>query len=72
MQKKLIWIFILFVVSTSCRTIPKITPFVDASSEIRKGINAGFALLEKSSEIQVLYPSKNLKDFFSLVRLEAV
>jgi hypothetical protein len=48
MQKNIFKIFILIIISTGCRTLPKITPFVEASSEMRKGVKAGFDAVDNS------------------------
>jgi hypothetical protein len=54
MQKLLILTFILFIATTSCRTLPKITPFVEASSEMRKSMNAGFVAINNSITVDEL------------------
>ncbi len=45
---KKILIGLCFLTMVSCRTLPKITPFVDASSQMRKGINDSFSAIDKS------------------------
>jgi hypothetical protein len=54
MQKNIFKIFILIIISTGCRTLPKITPFVEASSEMRKGVNAGLLTIDNSLEMSEL------------------
>lgn len=45
-MKKLL--LLLTITITSCRTLPKITTFVEASSQMRKGINDSFLAVDKS------------------------
>jgi hypothetical protein len=58
-------LFVLcLTITMSCRTLPKITPFVDASSEMRKGINAGTSAIDKSletSELSLIVSTDNVE-----------
>lgn len=62
MKKIVIGLYFLTIVS--CRTLPKITPFVDASSEMRKGMNAGASAIDKSletNELAVIVSTDNVE-----------
>jgi hypothetical protein len=61
---KKILIGLCFLTMVSCRTLPKITPFVDASSEMRKGMNAGASGIDKSletSELSLIVSTDNVE-----------
>jgi hypothetical protein len=61
---KKILIGLCFLTTVGCRTLPKITPFVDASSEMRKGMNAGASAIDKSletSELSVIVSTDNVE-----------
>lgn len=45
-MKKLL--LLLTITISSCRTLPKVTTFVEASSQMRKGINDSFSAIDKS------------------------
>jgi hypothetical protein len=41
-------IFLLTITITACRPLPKVSSFVEASSKMREGVNAGFVAVDQS------------------------
>jgi hypothetical protein len=65
---------LLLITSESCRPLPKVTTFVAASSELRKGVNSGFTAVQRSllsddllTNRELNRDAKQLKALFAIV-----
>lgn len=54
------YLFLLFIFLHSCRPLPSVTTFVDASSQLRKGVNTGFSAIQRTLQTNDLVDGKEL------------
>lgn len=54
------YFLLLFIFLNSCRPLPSVTTFVDASSQLRKGVNTGFSAIQRTLQTDDLVDGKEL------------